>query len=524
MTRPLKRPDVEIVWRPQAGPQHSLVTCPVSEIFFGGARGGGKTDGVLGKWAVKAQKYGRGFNARMFRKTQVSSEDAIERSKQIYGPLGGRFNETTKIWRMPHGGRVGFAYLESVDDAQAQQGKNLSDAWVEEAGQYLSPDPIDRLFGALRSAENVPVQLILTANPGGAGQHWLAKRYALIPFPLKPRLMTRILPNGVPHEYAVIPSRLTDNKIMIESDPQYINRLQLVGSEQLVRAWLDGDWSAIEGAFFPEWNPNQHVIPPFNIPDDWTRFRSADWGSAHPFSIGWWAVAGEDAQFNALGHHIYDTEKSFVGFGPKSEPEQRDVEAVTDRVVAWTIPRGAIIRYREWYGALKPNVGLKLPAEDVGDGIVEREKGEPACAYGVLDPAAFSSDGGPSIAERMARHGAFFRAADNARVARRGAMGGWDQVRGRLVGEHGRPMLYVFSTCVDLIRTLPALQHDKAKAEDVDTNLEDHAPDEARYACMSRPWIRTPEPQPEKKMLAVGEGNQVTLEDIWPRPDRRRDF
>lgn len=482
---------VDVVWRPQAGPQHSLVTCPLPEIFFGGTRGGGKTDGMLGKWAIKAARYGERFNARMFRKTQVSSEDAIERSKQIYGPLGGKFNETTKVWRMPQGGRVGFAYLETVDDAQAQQGKNLTDAWVEEAGQYISPDPIDRLFGALRSADGVPVQLVLTANPGGAGQHWLRARYNLVPFPLYPQMLSRILPNGARHEYAVIPSRVTDNKILIDSDPEYLNRLQLVGSPALVRAWLEGDWSAIEGAFFPEWDSAKHVIQPFAVPEDWTRFRSLDWGSAAPFSVGWWAVVGEEFPL------------------PNS---------------ARVLPRGAIVRYREWYGSNKPNVGIKMPAEDVGCGIVARERFDPAMSYGIIDPATYASDGGPSIAERLARNGAIFRPADNARVARRGAMGGWDQLRGRLIGDGQRPMIYLFSTSTELIRTLPALQHDKDRAEDVDTNLEDHAPDECRYACMSRPWMKDAEASAPIKKMIIGSGNEVSLEDLWPKPQRRRDF
>ena len=72
-----------IVWAPQHGPQAALVSCPAEETFFGGARGGGKTDGVLGKWAVRAITYGRDFNARLFRRTLVSGEDAIERGKQI---------------------------------------------------------------------------------------------------------------------------------------------------------------------------------------------------------------------------------------------------------------------------------------------------------------------------------------------------------------------------------------------------------------------------------------------------------
>ena len=71
-------------------------------------------------------------------------------------------------------------------------------------------------------------------------------------------------------------------------------------------------------------------------------------------------------------------------------------------------------------------------------------------------------------------------------------MGGWDQLRSRLVGQDGKPMIYCFSTHADSIRTIPALQHDPARPEDVDTESEDHAADEWRYACMSRPFVRVP--------------------------------
>lgn len=454
------RPPIRL-WSPQAGPQKALVDCPFSEIFFGGARGGGKTDGVLGKWAIKEKRYGKAFNAIMFRRTTVSSEDAIDRSKQLYQPLGGKFNESKLIWRMPNGGRVAFAYLDSADDAQEYQGRNVTDVWVEEAGQYPDPTPIDRLFGVMRSAAGVPVQLILTANPGGAGQQWLRERYRLVPFPKSPQIVERPLDDGSVHRMAVIPSRITDNRILLDSDPQYLTRLRMVGGSALVKAWLDGDWSAIEGAFFDEWSEQRHVLEPFELPEHWMRFRSADWGSARPFSVGWWAVASDET-------HIQGK----------------------------VIPRGAMVRYREWYGCEpgKPNTGLKLTAEAVGQGIKEREKGE-NISFGVLDPAAFAQDGGPSIAERM---GVNFNPADNKRVSQRGALGGWDIMRQRFVGdEDGHAMIFCFSTCRDSIRTIPALQHDDKRPEDLDSEMEDHAADEWRYACMSRPWIK-PTPQAKK--------------------------
>jgi hypothetical protein len=62
----------------------------------------------------------------------------------------------------------------------------------------------------------------------------------------------------------------------------------------------------------------------------------------------------------------------------------------------------------------------------------------------------------------------------------------------------GHPMLVVFSTCTDSIRTIPILQHDPDRPEDVMSDSEDHAGDEWRYACMSRPWVPMKEaPKPE---------------------------
>ena len=102
----------------------------------------------------------------------------------------------------------------------------------------------------------------------------------------------------------------------------------------------------------------------------------------------------------------------------------------------------------------------------------------------------WQADGGPSIAERMLiSHKINWRSADNKRL------GGWDQVRARLIGQDQRPMLYIFNTCTHLIRTLPALQHDQVRPEDLDTDGEDHAADELRYACMSRPWTTNPTPE-----------------------------
>lgn len=441
-----------VAWRPQPGPQTALVTCPVFEVFFGGARGGGKTDAMLGEFAIHAGRYGADAIGLMVRRERTQLIETIERSREIFSLIGAKFHEQEKMWRFPNGARLRFAYLERDADAEGYQGHSYTRVYVEEIGNFPNSAPVLKLMATLRSAQGVPTGFRATGNPGGPGHQWVKARY-IDPDPAGWKVITD---QKTSLSRVYIPSRIADNKLLLSQDPQYINKLKASGSEALVRAWLEGDWSVIDGAFFDGWSNSRHVLAPFSIPSDWTRFRSFDWGSARPFSVGWWAIASD----------AYD-----AGNGT-------------------TVHRGSLIRYREWYGAASPNVGLKLTAEQVAQGILEREHGD-KIIYSVADPAIFAADGGPSIAERMAREKVLFRPADNKRVAKAGALGGWDQVRARLAGDDdGNPMIFCFSTCKDSIRTIPALQHDATRPEDLDTDGEDHAADEWRYACMSRPYVK----------------------------------
>lgn len=440
-------------WSPQPGPQTEAIAadwCP--ELLYGGAAGGGKSDYLLGDFQQDVPTYGPLWRGVLFRRTYPELQELIGRSQELYPQTGGVWYESDKEWHWPNGAFLRMRYLERDPDCTRYQGHQYTWIGWDELTQWPTLFAYRYLRARLRSAGYVPTKRIrATANPGGLG-HMAVKEYFIDPHPAgyKP---IRDEKTGL--ERMFIPSRIQDNAILLANDPEYIRRLQGLGSDAMVRAWLEGDWSVVDGAFFNEWSTQRHVLAPFEIPSDWTRFRSFDWGSARPFSIGWWAIASDVLRLGAL-----------------------------------CIPRGALIRYREWYGASSPNVGLKLTAEEVADGIVERS-GKETYAYSVADPAIFSQDGGPSIAERMANRKVVFRRADNKRVAQAGAMGGWDQVRARLKGdEDGNPMLFFFSTCKDSIRTIPALQHDPSRPEDLDTDGEDHAADDTRYACMSRPFIR----------------------------------
>lgn len=313
--------------------------------------------------------------------------------------------------------------------------------YYEELTNARSFDSIKKLMATLRSPQGVPCGFRATANPGGPSHLQVKERY-IDPWPSGYRILRD--ENGL--ERVFIPSKLRDNPALTTADPEYVARLKASGSAELVRAWLEGDWDIVEGAYFDCWSSERHVVRPVELPRHWTRFTAFDWGSFRPFAVLWLAVSdGEIPQF----------------------------------------PKGALVVYREWYGASAPNVGLKMVSPEIAAGILSREAKDEKISYRVADPACWKADDGPSIAEKMAQAGVRMNQADNSRVS------GWEQVRLRLVGENDAPMLYVFNTCAHLIRTLPALQHDAHRPEDVSTDGDDHLGDALRYGAVSRPYVKT---------------------------------
>lgn len=466
-----------VAWAPQPGPQHALLHCTIHEIFFGGARGGGKTDGMLGRLGRRVWRYGSNIRAIFFRRELTQLDAAIERAKQIYLPMGAAWKDQKKTFIFRSGAIAKFRPLESDADAEKYQGHEYTDVYFEELTNYPTPVAYNKMRATLRSAAGVPVHLCSTGNPGGPGHNWVKARF-IDPAPSGWKVLKDLieLPDGRKNEVELIyiPSRVSDNQKLLVNDPYYEFRLGQTGSKELVRAWLNGDWSVIEGAYFDCWSERM-VIRPVTLPEHWLRLQSFDWGSAAPFSVGWWAVVGE----------------------PWQHPDGQ------------VIPAGAMVRYREWYGRKKDGTGLKMQSGDVARAIRAREVEQ--INYRVADPSVFISDDGPCIAENMQKGGVTFQAGDNRRIA------GWDQMRGRMVGSEGVPMVYLFSTCVDSIRTIPTLQHDKQRMEDLDTDGEDHAADEWRYACMSRPWTA-----PKPTAIVTDINTKLTMNDLLGKRARKR--
>jgi len=493
-----------MVWEPQAGPQSSALLADwCDELFYGGERGGGKSDYQLGYQEDGALNYNGKSRGIMFRKTYAELEELQARACEVF-PQSGAIYKTqpsssypfSNCWYWPNGATVKMRFIEHERDYGRYHGHQYTHISFDEVTEYPTPAGLLKMLSTLRSPNGVPCTMRATGNPGGIGHGWVKERYVsngeYKPFKDPDTGFVRMF----------VPSKTTDNQILLVSDPEYRNRIKAAtgGNDALRKAWLEGDWNIVAGAFFDCWSQSRHVIRPFAIPGHWLKFRSGDWGSAKPFSFGWWAVVSDD----------YRTHEGL------------------------TLPRGCMVRYKEWYGVKKDaygtiqyNVGIKMVAEDVGASIAQKD-GYDEISYSVLDPAAFTADGGESLAERIytgSGSKVIFRRADNARVGQRGAMGGWDAMRSRLIGEDSdRPMIVCFSTCTESIRTIPVQQHDKDRIEDIDTDGEDHAADEWRYACMSRPWVND-KPKGVEAIRGITVGQQtVSLEEMWkstPTPRSR---
>lgn len=457
--------------------QGTALLTEATEALYGGAAGGGKSH-LMRVAAILWCAAIPGLQVYLFRRIR---DDLVK--NHMEGPKGFRsmlagwvlckfvqiVDDEIRFW---NGSKIYLCHCKDEKDIYKYQGAEIHVLLIDELthfteSMYRFLRNRVRMVGLLIPDEykgKFP-RILCGANPGNIGHLWVKRTF--VELGEMDLIRMADAEGGMLRQY--IPARLDDNPSMSQDDPGYEKRLEGLGSKALVQAMRWGDWDVVDGAFFDCWDTRRHVVKPFEIPAHWMRFRSGDWGSAKPFSFGWWAVVSD--QFKTVEGLI--------------------------------LPRGCMVRYREWYGCQvgKENVGLKLHAHEVGKGLWEREEKMPKLSYGVLDPAAFAENGGPSIAEEIQRGSGYkiaFRPADNTRVTSRGAMGGWDQMRSRLIGdEDGNPMLVMFDTCRDSIRTIPALQHDDARPEDLDSDMEDHAADDVRYGCNSRPYARTEQAKPK---------------------------
>lgn len=445
--------DAEIIFAPNPGPQTEFLSASEREVLYGGAAGGGKSYGLL---ADPLRYFGNSsFNGLILRRTNDELRELVWKSQELYPKAykGAKWQEKKSQWIFPSGAKLWMTYLEREEDVLRYQGQAFSYIAFDELTQHPTPFAWNYMRSRLRTTDpDLPIFMRATTNPGGPGHGWV-KQMFIDPAPEGVAFAATDIETGEPLKFPeghakagqplfmrrFIPARLKDNPYLSEEGSYEANLLSL--PEMQRRQLLEGDWAIATGAAFGEFKQSVHVCEPFDIPPEWRRFRSCDYGYSSYSAVHWFAI---DPSFETL----------YV--------------------------------YRELYVS-------KHTGRDLAKKVLELEVGDNV-SYGILDSSCWHNRGqiGPSIAEEMIAQGCRWRPSDRSAGARVAGKNRLHELL-KVNEETNTPGIVFFNTCRQIIADLPVIPTDPKGGDDIDVRYRsDHAYDSIRYGIMSRPKAASP--------------------------------
>ncbi len=435
-----KKPN--ILWQPAPGVQTDFLKCSAFEKSMMGGAGAGKSSCLLA--AAAAESANPAMRSLILRLSHPMLKDLIAASYLVYAPMRAQYNVQLHQWKFLSGAVVEFGAIENTEQCIMNfSGRSFSFIGVDEVVQ-LAADTVDSqgqpingaysfLKSRLRAVEGSGLSLTLasTGTPGGVGQGWIRSYFGIKESGESCETNDPI--TGTRRAY--FHCTVADNPALRSTS--YAARLR--GLPEAQRKALElGDWSSYVGQVFTEWNFARHVCEPFPVPEAWEIWRGADDGFVAPCAVVWCAR-------DPINDRVY--------------------------VVAELYQRG-----------LRP----QMMASEVLriDKSIPRRCGQRVAENGValsgsLDSASFADIGSGSRGEQMNRLGCNWTPCEKGAGSR---VAGVNEIHARLAPKpDGLAGLIVFSTCRNLIRTLPMLCYSKSHPEDVDTDSEDHLFDSLRY-------------------------------------------
>lgn len=458
----------EAPWEPQAGSQTDVLETReyVDELFIGGGRGTGKTDTLLGDYAMDVPKYGRHWRGIIFRRTLSQFREIIDRSKEMYLCLfpGAIYKETSKTWHFPNGAKLHFFHMEKDSDADKHLGIQYQWMGWDELPHWPTPTPYRKLKACRRSkVKGIPMRIRSTGNPGGVGLGWIKSQFN-IPDDVNDR-------GGVPYKDSrtgwvrmFIRGYLEENQIMLDATPGYVGTLHEAteGNEQLMKAWVYGDFNIFFGKYFTMFNKRVHcvspekVLPGGMVPDHWKLYGSLDYGEAQPTSFGLWAKDEQGISYRIAEYYKGGLWPDEHAAGIKSL--WMNCPYTKGRKPSVTFADGQIFH-------LRANSGKTAPNRYVSD-IFRREAG----IYCVA-----------ANKERIPG----WRLCKNLLA--------WKQTEEGVFSRY--PQIYYFPECVDFEREMENAVHagdEDSPLEDLNTDSSDHSLDDFRYYAMGALYTEKP--------------------------------
>lgn len=511
--------NANVIWQPIPNTSQSFaLDTRAHHTLFTGARGPGKTDTQLMRFRRNVGiGFGRFWRGVIFDREYKNLDDLISKSKRWFFAFkdGARFlsSNSDLKWVWPTGEELLFRVVKKSDDYWDYHGQEFPFIGWNELTKYPTDELYELLMSTNRSSftpekdaptidgdlynetgqvvfvdeeksnairlptmPRIPLEVFSTTNPYGPGHAWVKDRFIdVAPYGKVVRKKTRVFDPATKEEIDFEVTQVAIFGSYVENiylSPQYVASLENQPDPNIKRAWKFGDWNIVAGGAFDDvWSKPHNVVPRFVVPKTWRITRSFDWGSSHPFSVGWWAEAnGEEAT-------LLDGRK-------------------------WCPPKGSLIRIFEWYGcvlkedgspAFGKNQGLKLGARKIAEGIRDRE-------ISLLENGWISTQpfGGPAdnqirnvnetetdtIEKKMKDVGISWAISDKAPGSRKnGLQLARDRMLAARTGEE--PALYVMDNCRAFIALIPTLPRDPDDMDDVDTDAIDHIWDETRYMVLA---------------------------------------
>lgn len=463
-----QKPDQLSQWQ-----QKAMAIPEQYDLFLGGGRGGGKSHLLASLFLRHCEQFGQDAKCLVVRKSFPGLQDIENDFRNYFTAVYGnaiKIDTQKHRFTLPSGAYIQLDQLERESDFNKYQGKSYTHIAIDEAGQYSSPTMIDKLRSSLRARKGIPLRFIILANPGGLGHAWIVKRHA------GQANWQPYTEESTQFDFVTVSSTYKDNDFIDQELYAKNLKASCATDPELAKAWLDGDWSVLRGAYFA------NVIDEHKIRiEPWAFIPGIDLKSIKSNVKGYRTTAGQQQnKWSAFLAHDFGIAAPSVTYLCLRSPGDHGADGVY-------YPRNSIILLDEETTTHPEdlNTGLGLTVPDQALRIKEMCNKWQVSPNGIADDAIFNKTGSSvgSIADEFRKAGVYFnKAKKGSRIA------GWQTMRRLLAnaGQPDQPGLYVSRNCRIWWQTVPSLPRDPRNPEDVDSASADHAADACRYALTNQ--------------------------------------